>query len=54
MEKRYYYKKLDETAWFNLKSPDYKDNPEYMEITEDEWNAHIEEISPKPEAVIAE
>ena len=42
--KRYYYKSKDGTAWLNLKTPDYADHKDYVEITEKEWNDHIEEL----------
>lgn len=46
---RFYYKKKDETEWYSLKSPDYKNNDDYVEITEKEWQDHLEEINTKVE-----
>ncbi len=43
--KRYYYKTTDGSGWLNLKSP--LNDPKYIAITEEEWNAHMVEIQPK-------
>lgn len=42
MEKRYYYKTVDELGWLNLKSP--STDPNHIVISEEEWNAHMETI----------
>lgn len=41
---RFYYKKKDGTAYFNLKTPVYDDNEDYEKMTEEEWQQHLEEI----------
>ena len=48
---RYYYKKLDESAWFNLRVPLYANVEGYTEITEEEWNQHLIDIEPESEEV---
>lgn len=37
---RYYYKSKKGNAYFNLKSPKYDGDENYIAITEEEWNAH--------------
>lgn len=44
MAKRYYYKTADGKAWWNLKTPDFKNDPTKVEITEEEFRAHEEEL----------
>lgn len=46
-EKRYYYKTEDGKSWWSLKSPDQPVGS--VEISKEEWDAHIEEITPKEE-----
>lgn len=41
---RYYYKKKDNTAYLSLKTPDYENNEDYVRITEEEWNQHLQQV----------
>lgn len=41
---RHYYKAKDGKSWYSLKTPDFADNPDYIEISEQEWNEHIAEL----------
>ena len=43
-ELRFYYKKKDNSAYFCLKTREYDNNPDYVEISEDEWLEHLREI----------
>ena len=41
---RYYYKTQDESGWLSLKSPDFDNNSNYVKITEQEFNEHLQEL----------
>ena len=41
---RYYYKTKDNSAWWSLKTPDFANDSDKVAITEQEWNAHLEEL----------
>jgi len=43
-ELRFYYKKLDGTEWYNLKTPDYEGVEGYVTITKEEFEAHLADI----------
>lgn len=43
-EQRHYYKTVDGKSWLNLKTPDFDEDPNYITITEQEWNAHCAEL----------
>lgn len=45
---RYYYKSKDGNGYLSLKTPlSAEEAKDYIEITEEQWNAHIESIQPK-------
>lgn len=46
---RYYYKTQDGKAWWNLKTPDYDNDPNKIKITQEEFEAHIAELEPVSE-----
>lgn len=41
-QKRYYYKKEDGTTWWSLKTPEQPKGS--VEISKEEWDAHIKEL----------
>ena len=41
---RYCYKSLDGKAWWSLKTPDFENDSSKIEITEQEFNAHVAEL----------
>lgn len=41
--RRFYFKKQDDSAWWNLKSPKCPEEGA-VEITKAEWDAHIAEL----------
>ena len=47
MEQRFYYKTPDGTAYWSLKSPDKPEGS--VEITKEEWDAHIAELESEKE-----
>ena len=44
MEQRFYYKTQDEKGWLSLKSPDFDNDENYIKITEQEFNEHLETL----------
>ena len=45
---RYYYKSKDGKGYLSLKTPlSAEEAKDYIEITEEQWNAHMESIQPK-------
>ncbi len=41
---RYYYKTKNGNGWLCLKTPDFANNPNYVKISEEEWNTHLAEL----------
>lgn len=41
---RYYYKTKDGKTYFNLKEPEHDGDKKYVAITEQEFNAHVQEL----------
>ena len=46
---RYYYRNKEKTAYVSFKTPDFDDNPKYIKITEEEFNAHLAELESEEE-----
>ena len=41
---RYYYKSKDNKCYYNLKTPEHQGDKKYVAITEQEFNAHVQEL----------
>ena len=50
LEKRYYYKTVNQNGWLNLKTPDFDGDPDYVPISKEEWDAHCAEIEEQSES----
>ena len=42
--KRYYYKNKNNKEWYNLKTPDFDGNEDFVKISETEFNNHSESL----------
>ena len=41
---RYYYKSKDNKTYWSVKTPEFANDNDKVEITESEWNEHIAEL----------
>ena len=42
---RYYYKSKDGKTYYNLKTPEHDGDKKFVVITEQEFNAHVEQLN---------